>query len=197
MVSLLSETESVPFPGVAMALQLADRSTYRHGQRVGLLAAFLGAWMGLSGEALHQLRVAAALHDIGKLAVPTGILQKSSPFGINEYRIMQRHAPFGAFLLECTKLRSAISHVALHHHERWDGLGYPHGLCRTAIPLAAQITCVADAYEAMVTDRPYRVAPGHDFAVEEIRRSRGSQFSPTVVDAFVETEPSWREELES
>lgn len=180
--------QTTPYSELTLALQVADRATYRHGQRVGILAAILGAWMGFSGEALLQLRSAASLHDIGKLALPAGLLQKSASFDHEEYRQVQRHAAFGAFLLECTQIKGMLSQVARYHHERWDGLGYPFGLAGGRIPLAAQITCVADAYEAMTTDRPYRSALGHDLAMEEIHRGRCRQFGPETVDAFIQAE---------
>jgi len=124
------------------------------------------------------------LHDVGKLGVADAVLQKPGPLTDEEWADMRRHPELGARILDHANLRD-ISGWVLAHHERVDGGGYPHGLAGDAIPLEARILAVADAYEAMTADRPYRTALGHDAAREELMAGAGTQFDPAVVDAFL------------
>jgi HD-GYP domain-containing protein (c-di-GMP phosphodiesterase class II) len=126
------------------------------------------------------------LHDIGKLGVADAVLKKPGPLTDDEWAEMRRHPELGARILDHANLRD-ISAWVLAHHERIDGRGYPHGLAGGEIPLEARILAVADAYEAMTADRAYRAALGHEAAQEELRDGAGTQFDPTVVEAFVAT----------
>jgi len=160
-------------------------AVYRHGQRVGLGAIQVGARLGLSPEALEILELAAGLHDLGKLLVPSFLAHKTIAFNREEYQVMQRHALLGARLLESHAGTEVLAQVALHHHERWDGKGYPGRLSGEQIPPMAQITAVLDAYDAMTSDR-YGGNHTQGEAASEILRCRGTQFSPVVVDAFMD-----------
>lgn len=185
----------VPLIGPALRFQtllaMMDPVLYRHGVRVGKLAHKMGEGMGLSGLALHRLELAARLHDIGKLFLPKGLVHKATRFSREEYRIVQRHAVLGARLLEGHPAMAELAQVARHHHARWDGKGYPSRLQRDAIPLAARITCVADAFDAMTSHR-CGGNQSREAARQEILRCRGTQFCPECVDALLAIE-SWSE----
>ena len=145
----------------------------------------LGEELGLGREQLDVLRFAGLFHDIGKIGVPDAILTKPARLTELEFEIVKRHPEDGARIVaRLHRLHPAVPAI-LHHHERWDGNGYPHGLRADEIPLEAAIVGLADALDAMTTDRPYSGARPLDDATEEIVRNRGTQFAPAVVDAFV------------
>jgi diguanylate cyclase (GGDEF)-like protein len=169
---------------LAETLDLRDVSTARHSQTVGRYAEGIARTLGLSEERVQRIRAAGVLHDVGKLGVADAVLQKPGPLTDEEWADMRRHPELGARILEHANLRD-ISGWVLAHHERVDGRGYPHGLAGEAIPLEARILAVADAYEAMTADRPYRAALGHDAARTELQACAGAQFDPDVVDAFL------------
>jgi hypothetical protein len=140
--------------------------------------------MGLSRSEMDRIRVAALLHDLGKLALPGEILDKPSSLTDVEWQVVGEHPRIGQVILEqATSMREAVP-IVLHHHERYDGTGYPHGLKGEEIPLGARIVAVADAYHAMVHERPYKSALTHTQAMNELRRHAASQFDPTVVEVF-------------
>jgi diguanylate cyclase (GGDEF)-like protein/putative nucleotidyltransferase with HDIG domain len=169
---------------LAETLDLRDVSTARHSQTVGRYAEGIARAMGLPKERVERIRAAGVLHDIGKLGVADSILKKAGPLTDDEWVEMRRHPELGARILDHANLRD-ISGWVRAHHERIDGRGYPSGLAGEQIPLEARILAVADAYEAMTADRPYRSALGHDAAREELRDASGSQFDPEVVEAFL------------
>jgi diguanylate cyclase (GGDEF)-like protein len=169
---------------LAETLDLRDVSTARHSQTVGRYAEGIARAIGLTEERVQRIRAAGVLHDVGKLGVADAVLQKPGPLTDEEWADMRRHPELGARILDHANLRD-ISGWVLAHHERVDGGGYPHGLAGDAIPLEARILAVADAYEAMTADRPYRTALGHDAAREELMAGAGTQFDPAVVDAFL------------
>jgi diguanylate cyclase (GGDEF)-like protein len=169
---------------LAETLDLRDVSTARHSQTVGRYAEEIGRALGLPGDRVERLRAAGVLHDIGKLGVADAVLQKPGALTDDEWADMRRHPELGARILDHANLRD-ISGWVLAHHERIDGRGYPHGLAGEQIPLEARILAVADAYEAMTADRPYRAALGHDAAREQLRECAGTQFDPRVVEAFL------------
>lgn len=162
-----------------------DPYTAGHSQRVQRIAIALGEELGLEREQLDVLRFAGLFHDIGKIGVPDAILTKPDRLTELEFEIVKRHPEDGARIIGRLHRLDAAVPAVLHHHERWDGNGYPHGLRGDAIPLEAAIVGLADAVDAMTTDRPYSEARSLEDATVEVVRNRGTQFAPAVVDAFV------------
>ena len=162
-----------------------DPYTAGHSQRVQRIAAALGGELGLGRDRLDVLRFAGLFHDIGKIGVPDAILTKPDRLTELEYEIVKRHPEDGARIVGRLHRLHATVPAILHHHERWDGKGYPHGLRGDGIPLEAAIVGLADAVDAMTTDRPYSCARTLEDAADEVVRNRGTQFAPDVVDAFV------------
>jgi hypothetical protein len=169
---------------LALAAEYRDDNTHEHTQRVGHLAALLARGAGLGDRMVRLVREAAPLHDLGKIAIPDEILDKPTTLTDPEWQAIGEHPRIGQVILEqASGLREAIP-VVLHHHERFNGGGYPHGLRGSEIPLGARIVAVADAYHAMVHDRPYSSALAHEAALAELRANAGTQFDPMVVDVF-------------
>jgi HD-GYP domain-containing protein (c-di-GMP phosphodiesterase class II) len=140
--------------------------------------------MGLPREEIERIRIASLLHDLGKIAIPEEILDKPSTLSDTEWQTIGEHPRIGQVILEqASSLREAIP-VVLHHHERFNGGGYPHGLRGAEIPLGARIVAVADAYHAMVHERPYSAALDHERALAELQAHAGTQFDPKVVEVF-------------
>ena len=166
------------------AMDLRDDVTGGHSDRVVGLSLELARRLGLAEEHLHHLEWAAFLHDIGKVRIDEGILTKPGPLDAGEWGAMQQHPYFSySILAEVDSLREAAE-IVYCHHERYDGMGYPRSLRGAEIPLEARIFSVADAYDAMVSPRPYRQTLSHEQAVQEILRHAGTQFDPQVVAAF-------------
>lgn len=173
---------------LAMASEFRDDCTGEHTQRVGQLCERMARVMGLSKRQVELIGAAAPLHDIGKIGVPDHILLKTGPLTPEEWEIMKRHTTTGARMLSNSvspTLRLG-ERIALSHHERWDGKGY-HGVSGDATPLAGRLVTVADAFDAMTHQRPYKEALTGEAALEEIRDQRGRQFDPSVVDAFCDS----------
>jgi HD-GYP domain-containing protein (c-di-GMP phosphodiesterase class II) len=141
--------------------------------------------MGLPPDAVELTRLAANLHDLGKLAIPEELLRKPGPLTDPERLVLERHPQIGFRMLESLGV-DPVAAAVLHHHERWDGYGYPDGLAGDAIPLDARIIFVADAYDAMTSDRIYRPRLSRRQALAELERCAGSQFDPEVVAVFAE-----------
>jgi HD-GYP domain-containing protein (c-di-GMP phosphodiesterase class II) len=154
-----------------------------HGVRVARVATTLGERLGLDVERLRLLHVAAHLHDVGKISVDGGVVNKPGPLTPREWQEMRRH-PMEGFVLLDGLVHPDISEAVLCHHERYDGAGYPLGLTGSDIPHLSRILFVADAYDAMTNDRPYQSALGPEGALTELRAHAGTQFDPRVVAAM-------------
>jgi putative nucleotidyltransferase with HDIG domain len=167
------------------AAEANDGYTAAHEQGVAELSAGVASQMALSPTERQILHYAALTHDIGKLAVPSEILNKPGPLDAGEWAIMKRHSAVGADLLRQIPFFNDVHPIVRSHHERWDGGGYPDGLQGLDIPLGARVLAVCDSYSAMVTDRPYRRAMSRSAAEAELERNAGSQFDPEVVCALM------------
>jgi putative two-component system response regulator len=164
-----------------------DDATGQHTERVGRLCGLLAQELGLPQERITLVMRTAPLHDLGKVATPDAVLLKQGPFDEGEREIMRKHSAAGAQLLSggTSELVQMAEEIALFHHERWDGMGYPCGLEADEIPLTARIVSVADAFDALTHVRPYKEAWSVPDALAEIERERGGQFDPLVVDALL------------
>lgn len=172
---------------LALAAEFRDYVTGRHTQRVGELCGLLAARLGLDADRVELLRRAAPLHDVGKIGIPDAILLKPGRLTETEFATMREHVDVGATLLAQgqSDLMILAERVALTHHERWDGSGYPRGLRGDEIPVEGQIVAVADVFDTLINERPYKPAWPLEKAVAEIRRQTGRWFSPRVVEAFL------------
>jgi putative nucleotidyltransferase with HDIG domain len=170
---------------MAAAVDAKDPSTYHHSRRVATIARIVAQELGLPRPEIEEIELAALLHDIGKIAIPDAILRKAGKLDAAEWSIVSMHPSVGAQILAGHPQLLRIASLVRGHHERWDGQGYPDGLRGDAIPLGAAIIGLADAFDTMTTDRPYRPALSPAEALAEVRRCRGTQFHPAVVDAFL------------
>jgi diguanylate cyclase (GGDEF)-like protein len=168
---------------LAKAVDARDTYTGSHSTRVAELGAWIAQQMGLDQEQVELTRLAGSLHDLGKLAIPEEILRKPGPLAQPERLVLERHPQIGHRMLESLGV-DPVAEWVLHHHERWDGTGYPDRLRAEEIPLGARIIFVADAYDAMTSDRAYRGRLTPRDAVEELERCAGTQFDPHIVAAF-------------
>lgn len=175
------------------ALNIRDTETEGHSERVAAYTMAMARRLNLSSEELRAIELGALLHDIGKIGVPDSILYKPGPLTAEEWAIMKQHPVIGyQMCMKIDALRPAAP-IVLHHHERWDGQGYPHGLAGDAIPLGARIFAIADTLDAMTSDRPYRKALSFTEAREEILRCSGKQFDPAMVELFLDIpEEEWQ-----
>lgn len=183
----LERAQLETFERLALAAEFRDDDTGKHTRRVGGVARAIAEQLGMAGIDLDLLERAAGLHDVGKIGVPDGILLKPDRLTPEEFEVVKTHTVIGARILSGSHspLLQLGEIIAGSHHERWDGRGY-HGLAGEDIPLHARITSLADAFDAMTTDRPYRAARSREEAIGEIRRERGGQFDPNVVDVFLD-----------
>ncbi len=170
---------------LAGAVDARDRHTGEHSDAVVELATATGRRMGVGLGGIVELEFAARLHDMGKIAVPDSILHKPGPLTATDWELMRTHPEAGASMLRSVPELVVVAEIVRSAHERWDGAGYPDGLAGESIPLASRIIFACDAYDAMMSDRPYRAALGHAAAVTELRAGAGSQFDPRVVEALL------------
>jgi putative nucleotidyltransferase with HDIG domain len=181
----LSQAYEATIEGWSGALDLRDRETEGHTRRVTEMTLRLAQRMGLSEQELVHVRRGALLHDIGKMGVPDRILLKPEPLTADEEAIMHMHPSYAFQMLKhITHLAPSLD-IPLSHHEKWDGTGYPRGLKGEEIPLTARIFCIVDVYDALTSDRPYRMAWSKDTVIEHIQKLSGTHFEPRVVEAFL------------
>jgi PAS domain S-box-containing protein len=183
----LDNTRAETLRQLAIAAEYRDDETYQHTERVGHVAAKLALGLGLPAGQVTLLRQAAPLHDVGKLAIPDRILLKPGRLTPEEFEVMKTHAELGARLLSSgsSRVLQMAALIAATHHERWDGAGYPNGLGGERIPLVGRIVAVADVFDALTHDRPYKEAWPVERACAEIEHAAGNQFDPRVVAAFL------------
>ncbi len=182
------------------AIDAKDHCTCMHSEEVAIIAQAIGMQLELSQMETRLLHIAGHLHDIGKIGIPDSILKKDSALTDEEYEEIKKHPELGAEIV--TPVMGAVGNgeivkIILHHHERFDGKGYPEGISGYDIPLGARIIAVADSLSAMLQDRPYRDAMAYSDAVAEIVRCSGTQFDPEIVAAFVEIKESVNELIQS
>lgn len=168
-------------------LAIKDNYTGEHSNMTANYAEAISLRLGLSGEEVTHIKLGALLHDVGKIGVPECILCKAGRLTAEETIIMRRHVDHGEQVLEGVPHMDAVRAIVKHHHEWWNGCGYPSGLRGNEIPIGARIVAVADAYDAMTSDRPYRQHLSQAIAVERLQRASGTQFDEQVVRGFVET----------
>ena len=169
---------------LSRTVEKKDLGTYGHSMRVCDLSIRVAEKLGLPMSEIEVVRAAALLHDIGKIGISDSILAKRGPLTEEERGVLRRHTQNGIEILQPLKQFEALLPGILHHHERYDGSGYPAGLSGDAIPLSARIISVADTYDAILSNRPYRMAAPHDIAMRELRAWSGKQFDARVVSAF-------------
>ncbi|MDH4177392.1 MAG: response regulator [Thermoleophilia bacterium] len=172
---------------LALALGVRDEGTGRHSERMSDLCSGFAARLQLPAERVSEIGVASPLHDIGKLAIPDAILQKPGPLDPDEWALMRTHTTVGHRMLSGSgfPVLELAATIALTHHECYDGSGYPHGLAGDEIPLEGRIAMLADVFDALTSDRPYRAALPLDDALVMMRERRGSMFDPRLFDDFV------------
>lgn len=187
-VELFAELESAYLQTVlalANAVDAKDSDTHTHSQRLSTWAFEIGRRMGLDARALEDLRYGTILHDIGKIGVPDAILKKPAPLNADEWTKMHQHPAIGAKIMEPLPRLAGAATIVRHHHERYDGAGYPDGLAGEAIPLGARILAVVDAYGAIIDKRVYKDGRSPEQARQELRQCAGAQFDPQIVDLFL------------
>lgn len=170
---------------IMAALYAKSQETEEHGQRLGQYARLIGENLGLGLADLDDLQLLSKLHDIGKIGIDDRILNKPGKLTDEEWKMMKQHPEIGYRIALSTPQLEHIAKYILHHHERWDGAGYPRGLKGDTIPLLSRILAIVDAYDAMTEDRVYRQAMSHQCALEEIKRQAGTQFDPQLSDLFI------------
>jgi putative nucleotidyltransferase with HDIG domain len=169
------------------ALEAKDPYTKGHSTRVADLAYQLGQLAGFQGDSLEDLHLAAHLHDIGKIGTPDRILNKNGPLTPDEQMTIKQHAVVGQQILEQSPHLLGLAKIVRHHHERWDGQGYPDELRGEAIPLSSRIIAICDAIDAMSSARPYREALGNGEILQQLQFNSGKQFDPNLVRLMAET----------
>jgi HD-GYP domain-containing protein (c-di-GMP phosphodiesterase class II) len=181
------------------AVDAKDNLTYNHSQHVAVISYLIALALGCSAKQADVVHIAGHLHDIGKIGVPDTVLKKQDKFTDEDWKWMKRHPEIGANIVAPAKVfksKRGIYEIILHHHERFDGAGYPAGLKGKDISIGARIVAVADTLSALIQDRLYRKGRSFDNAVEEILKNSGTQFDPIVVKVFIEINGNIKEWLE-
>ena len=177
--------EAPTLKSLLSALHTHDPYTYRHSLRTVRLSLLLGRACGVSQPELRALSLGAVVHDLGKIFIPGEVLHKEGPLDEDEWAAIRRHPADGARLLDGVSAPQGVCRVVAEHHERWDGRGYPAGLRGDEIDFNARVVAVADAFDAMTSERPYRAAARFEAGAAELERCAGTQFDPDVVLFFL------------
>jgi putative two-component system response regulator len=170
---------------LANAVEAKDAMTERHCQRLATMSGMLARAAEIDPDDQEAIIYGALLHDIGKIGIPEAILQKPGPLTDEEWEVVRRHPEIGEQICRPLSLSERYTPIIRHHHEHWDGTGYPNHLMGTAIPLGSRIVALADAFDAMTQDRPYRLAMSVDAALEQLRSGSGRQFDPELASLFI------------
>jgi len=191
---LIRQTQEETIIRLLTALESRDEETGGHVRRIGLFSAHLAGAAGWSQKQVEDIRLAAPMHDIGKIGVPDAILQKNGSLTTEEFEVIKSHTVIGGQILgdsEFPMLQMAHE-IALFHHERWKGGGYPENLNGEGIPAAARIVALVDVYDALSQDRVYRKASPEEEVLEKMQKARGSHFDPDFYDLFIQSIPDFR-----
>ncbi|NTU81538.1 MAG: response regulator [Chloroflexales bacterium] len=180
----LERTERVIFM-LALAVEAKDAYTEGHLRRLSSYSEQLAIAAGMPQDKLKAIRFGGLLHDIGKISVDDAILRKPGKLTPEEYEHIKQHPEYGARIVQPMRFAGEVGPIIRHHHERWDGTGYPHGLRGEDIPIGARIVAIVDAYDAMMTDRPYRRALGLEESLRRLREGHGREWDPDLLDLFL------------
>ncbi len=198
---VLKRTSQIRQREEEVALRLISAAEYRddetgaHIRRIGLFARVLAQTLGWSLDKLEMIRIAASMHDVGKIGIPDSILLKPGPLSPEEFEVIKTHTIIGSQILKGSTIPmlNMGAEIALYHHEKWNGSGYPKGLKGEEIPESARLTALIDVYDALSSDRVYRPAMSEEKALKIMREGRGVHFDPKIFDAFLETLPRFKE----
>lgn len=189
----LSDAYSSTLEGWAKALELRDKETVGHSRRVTDLAVKLAKALGLTEKELQDVHFGALLHDIGKMAIPDKILNKPGKLSTGERAIMETHPEEGYKLLEHIDYLNAAAMIALYHHEKYDGSGYPKGIAGEEIPYIARLFAIVDVWDAITSERPYAAAWPIPMARAYLKEEKGVSFDPEIVDAFLKLDETYKQ----
>jgi len=185
IVSSIKSANEAKLLSLAQTIELKDPYTEGHCERVALYALILADALALQEDMKRNIKYGCWLHDCGKIDVPEGILNKPGILDAEQFEVIKRHSRWGADVARTAQLPEPVVNIALYHHERFNGDGYPMGLRGTDIPLEARIVAIADTYDAITSDRPYRKKLSHEEAIEALRKGKSSAFDPELVDFFI------------
>lgn len=171
---------------IAKAIEAKDSYTRGHSDRVAMCSVAIAKKLGWDEEAIKNLKYTAMLHDIGKIGVPDAVLNKPEPLSEEEFEIIKKHTVTGGEILKDIRSIKNVQYGALYHHEKYDGTGYMSGIAGEAIPIEARIIAIADTYDAMTSNRSYRKKLSDEVVLSELKKGRGTQFDPELIDAFLE-----------
>ncbi len=180
-----NSAHSAVISSIMATLYAKSQETEAHGQRIGRFCRIIGRQLGLAPKELDDLQLLSKLHDIGKIGIDDSILNKPGKLSVEEWKIMKQHPEIGRRIAMSTPQLEHIADYILHHHERWDGTGYPIGLKEQEIPIVARILAIADAFDAMTADRIYRKAMPYESAIRELEQNAGTQFDPEITRLFI------------